>query len=102
MLKKIVYGPRRPGPLEVNPADGEPRIDDHGQSRHLEPVISAGAGRLATMPRLACGHEDDPVEIEGIGNGSRGSQVPEVDRIEGAAHDPDALRGHVGFGQVPR
>ena len=37
-----------------------------------------------------------------IGNGSRGSQVPEVDRIEGAAHDPDALRGHVGFGQVPR
>ena len=54
------------------------------------------------MPRLACRHEDDPVEIEGISDGSGRSQVPEVDRIEGAAHDPDSLRGHVGFGQVPR
>src|SRR5260370_36116293 len=67
-----------------------------GGGEHGEEVRVLGRGCLRLMPRLARRNEDDLAETE-LPTGLLGTdQVPDVDGIEGAAHDAEPA-GSVAF-----
>ena len=84
-----VDGVGRAVPVDVDPADPEPRVGRGRDHRHQIAVLGRADLRVVLLPRLAGRHEDDLVEREPVGDLARRDQVTVVDRVERAAHDAD-------------
>ena len=54
-------------------------------------MLGGGDLLIGLLPGLAGGHEDHRIEAETVGYLASSDEVAIVDRIEGAAHDADAL-----------
>src|SRR5690606_9291006 len=67
----------------------ELRLVLQGEAQHRDAVLAGGAGRLAVM-RRAGGNEEDLFERELAPRRPRHGEMRVVDRIEGAAQDPEA------------
>ena len=69
-------------PVDVDPADREPRVGRRRDDRHQVAVLGRADLALVLLPGLTGGHEDDLVEPEpGLHLGG-GHQVAVVDRVE--------------------
>src|SRR5690606_25682297 len=80
-------GGAAPGDLPV--IGDEPRLPRHRQAHHGEAMRGGGAG-CRPMRRVPGGHQVRGVEAEVLPQFPGGAQVPDMDRVEGAAKDADA------------
>ncbi len=88
-------------PVDLEPRDLEARdAVDRGRD-HREPVRRARPDPTPLLPRVSGDDDEDPVEIELVASCGRRGEVRDVDGVEGAAEDAEALhRTSVGDGTV--
>src|SRR4029453_778475 len=86
---------RRTGPVDVDPADREPRVGRRRDDGHQVPVLGGRDLTLGLLPGLAGGDEDDLVQLEVGLDLAGGDEVSVMDRVEGPAHHAEGpLAGH--------
>jgi len=87
-------GVGRRGAADFAVGDGK-RGDGLGrQFAHPQPMLRGGRRVARTMNRRRRGNQIQPVQPEMAAGVLGGDEVPEVDRVERAAEDADACRGH--------
>ena len=85
-----VDGVRRPGAVDVDPADPEPRVGRGRDHRHQVAVLGR-ADPPAASAGLRRSARRRPRRGRTVTDLAGGDQVAVVDRVEGAAHHPDPL-----------
>src|SRR5438093_9335981 len=91
-----IDGVRRAGPVDINPAHPETWVGCGRYHRHQIPVFGGADLSFGLLPRLSGRDENHLVQVEQVGDLTSRHQVPMVDRVEGATHDPDAARCGAG------
>src|SRR3569833_305599 len=89
-LPQRVDGVGLPGTLDVNAVHRDCRVGSGRDHRHEVAVLGRGGLAARHHPRLAGRHEHDLVQREQVCHLARGHQVPVVNGIERATHDPQA------------
>ncbi|MNN34848.1 hypothetical protein D3C81_1486760 [compost metagenome] len=87
-----VDGPRRPVAPQLAVVHVQRRHIGHRQAHHVQTRLRADL-RRAAVRRTRAGNQAQLVEGELLGHLQRGAQVADMDRIEGAAEQTNAL-GH--------
>src|SRR5215468_6068553 len=86
-----VDGVGLPRPVDVDPADGEPRVRRCRDYRHQVAVLGGRNYPVLLLPRPAGGHENDLIQAEVVPDLTGRDQVPMMDRVESAAHHAEPL-----------
>jgi hypothetical protein len=60
--------------------------------QHREALLAGGVGVAAAAGKEAPRAGTDILEVEGLGELGREPEVPEMDRVEGAAEEAEGLR----------
>src|SRR6056297_541960 len=84
-----IDGVGRAFPIDVDTRDLEASIGRGRDNGHQVPILTGGGGALL-VPRLPGRGEDDPPQVEPMGDLGSGDQVAVMDGVEGATHDADA------------
>jgi hypothetical protein len=86
---------RNSRPCNLNGRDCESGIFSNRQAHHLEPISRRRPGSSCLMRWNRRGNEKNAVEIKGFSDLLRAAQMAPMDRIEGAAEEPDPHRNSI-------
>ena len=77
--------------------DHRPRQPGGGEPKHFATVLTASRRAVGLVGRNRAGQEADFIESQRVACQPGQMEMPEVDRIEGAAEEADFARGCHGF-----